>query len=596
MSKGETRPARDRDLTRRILMGAVGALAGAAFWYLGDRGQTLLPDPRAFLGVSALAAAWFAAVLVLAGPLGFGRAVLTACVTAPVAAGLLALSAFRYDAGDSPVTRPEHLFAFSLLTFLPLPYAIALSRPGAGWRHYPTLFSESWGIVLRLAAASLFAALVWLVVFLSDELLRLVEIDVIRRLIEVEWVPFTFTGLVSGVAMALVDEMAALASPVVVLRFLRLMAPAALIVVGAFVAAIPVRGLDTLFGTLSPAGTLLGMAGLLVLLVSSVADADDARAARSTVARLSARGLALVLPVLAALALWSIWLRVDAAGFSPERLAGAVAGAFILAYGLAYAASALGGAGWMARIRRANAWLALAVIGVAALWLSPALDAERLSAESQLSRFAEGRTEAERLDLWTLRHDWGRAGRDAVAAVEEMAPGRPDEATLRDRLALSAQAPDRAAFEDMPRDPTILNARAELKRLMPVQPPQAAADFDRYLLPWYAGSVAGFLEGCRDRTGNGRPGCVLIVADLIPDNPGDEAILFYKSFGLLRGEVIVPEPVFRRADAAEVFSLPQPDFAETDALIEALQDGAFETGPARINAITIGGRQFTVPH
>ena len=58
-----------------------------------------------------------------------------------------------------------------------------------------------------------------------------------------------------------------------------------LVVVGAFVAAIPVRGLDTLFGTLSPAGTLLGMAGLLVLLVSSVAERQGQTAARNILGR-----------------------------------------------------------------------------------------------------------------------------------------------------------------------------------------------------------------------------------------------------------------------------------------------------------------------
>lgn len=147
----------------------------------------------------------------------------------------------------------------------------------------------------------------------------------------------------------------------------------------------------------------------------------------------------------------------------------------------------------------------------------------------------------------------------------------------------------------MPRGPAALSARAELKELMPVMPPAAAAELDRYVLPWYAGSMASFLEGCRDRTKSGRPGCVLVVLDLVPDNPGNEAILFYKSFGLLRGEVIVPEPVFRRADAADVFSLPPPGFDETDLLLEQLQDGGFTAGPARINAITIGERQFTVP-
>lgn len=582
-------------LAKRAALAAIGGLGGGAYWFLSEELPDRLADPQLFLAVTALAFGFFAALMALTGPLRLRVALPAALLAAVPPAALLTWASLRYDALSELFARPEPVIAYLVVLVLPLPYLIAALRKGTSWRDYPTLFGEGWGIVVRIASAALFAGIVWVAVFLADELLRLVGIDVIERLRAVDWLPPTFTGLVAGLALAIVNEMRDLISAGLALKLLRLLIPPALLVVGAFTIAVPVQGLAQLFGALSPAATLLAIALVLTLLVSTGVDADDEAAPRSTLLRLSTRGLALLLPAVALLALEALRQRYQAEGLSPARVAGALAGAVLFLYGLFYAASALTGSRWMARIRAVNTVMALFVILLAALWLTPALDAERLSAEDQVARFESGRIGAGQIDLWTLEHDWGRAGRRALARIEAEAEGHPEAELLAERIGFARQAPDRLAFWNVPRGPAALSARAELKELMPVMPPAAAAELDRYVLPWYAGSMASFLEGCRDRTKSGRPGCVLVVLDLVPDNPGNEAILFYKSFGLLRGEVIVPEPVFRRADAADVFSLPPPGFDETDLLLEQLQDGGFTAGPARINAITIGERQFTVP-
>lgn len=582
-------------LVGRATLAAIGTAAGLAWWFITRELPAQVDDPQVLVAVGAGAFGFFAASLMLTGALRLRAALATAALAAAPAAALLTWASLRYDTLAELLARPETLLAWLLALALPLPYLAAAFRPGASWRHYPTLFAESWGIVLRLMAAALFVGIAWIAVFLADELLRLVGIDAVERVMRIGWLPPAFTGLVAGLALAIVGEARDLASPGLALRFLRLLILPALVVLGAFTLAIPVQGLARLFGALSPAATLIAIGLVLALLVSSGVGADDRSAARAGPVRLATRGLALLLPVVAVLALEALRQRIAAEGLSPARLGAVMAGGILLLYGILYALAALRRDGWMGRIRLVNTVLAPVVALAAALWLTPALDAGRLSAADQLARFEAGRVDAEEIDLWTLAHDWGRAGRAALAAIEAGAGGHPDAGRLRERIALARQAPDRLAFWNIPRDPVSLSAREALRALMPVVPPEAAAEFGRYVLPWYAGSMVSFLEGCRDRTASGRPGCVLVVHDLVPDNPGNEAILFYKSFGLLRGEVIVPEPVFRRADAAGVFSLPPPDFAETDRLIEALQDGAFTAGPARINAITIGARQFTLP-
>lgn len=584
------------DIGLRAALGLVGAAAGTAYWVISDKLPDVIESPHAYLLIAALAGGYLGAFMLLVGPLRLRHAAWAAALTAVPAALLLTWASLRYEALEPFLARPGSLAAYAIVLALPLPYLIAARRSRRSWRDYPTLFDESWSLVVRLGAAALFSVLVWLAVLLADQLLQLVGIDLIARLIERPYVPPVFTGLIAGIALAVVDEMEEFVSPSLLLRLLRVLVPPALLVVGAFTLAIPFQGLDALFGTLSPSATLLTIAVVLATLVTSAVDVEDETAVRSAGMRWATRALALLIPVIALLALEALRIRVAAEGLSPGRLGAMMAGAMLFLYGLLYAAAVLSGARWMGRIRAVNAWMALAVIALAVLWLTPVLNAERLSARDQVARFAEGRTEAGALDLWTLRHDWGHAGRAAVARIEAMAAGHPEEELLRERIRLSASAPDRVAFGTVVSDPGTIATRAELKEVMPVVPSEARAEFDRYVLPWYAGSVAAFLEGCRDLTDTGRPGCVLVVHDLIPDNPGNEAILFYKSFGLLRGEVIVPEPVFRRAEASEIFGVAPPDFRETDAILEALQDGAFTAGPARLNAITIGPRQFTVPY
>ena len=65
----------------------------------------------------------------------------------------------------------------------------------------------------------------------------------------------------------------------------------------------------------------------------------------------------------------------------------------------------------------------LAMIALAALWLTPVLNAERISANSQFARFTTSGDPAV-LDLWAIRQ-WGKAGDAVMADLEQAAPGNP---------------------------------------------------------------------------------------------------------------------------------------------------------------------------
>jgi Domain of unknown function (DUF4153) len=380
------------------------------------------------------------------------------------------------------------------------------------WLDYAALFSETWAIVVRLVAAAAFVGLAWGVVLLSDQVLRIVGLTLISDLLEYWIVGAVISGAVFGLGTAVVHEQAETLSPYPVLRLFRLLLPVVLSVMLVFLVALPFRGLNGLFDGLSPALLLLAMVGAGVSLVSIAVAQTDTEATQSVVLQRSAQATALILPVMAGLAAYAIWQRVGQHGWTPERLFAALTCALAVGYGLAYALSVLLGAGWMGRIRQANVGLALAVILLAGLWLTPVMNAERISARNQLARFDAGETPVADLDVEAIRR-WGIPGQAVLDVLAERAK-EPGQEALAARL----------AGTDDPGGTARAEAARALAALVSVQPTGATgtrdvliAGADEYLLRDWA-------EVCKTSAGT-EPRCLMAVADLFPSRPGEEAVL-----------------------------------------------------------------------
>jgi hypothetical protein len=563
-------------LRARWSLALAGALGGVLLWALVEASDAGLLGDRAALVLGTLIGTFFATVLAMAGPIGLVKAALRAAGLALVTAVLVGIATLRYaDPGDFFNT-PMPALAALVVGGLPVPFLVAAARPG--WRDYPALFLEAWSIVVRYAAAWAFTGLVWLVIYLSDEVLQIVGVDVIGTLLDHTIVPLAVTGAVLGLGMAVVHELADLLSPYLVLRLFRLLLPVVLAVMLVFLIALPIRGLDGLFEGLSPALLLLAMVGGGVSLVSIAIDRSDDEAAESPVIRHSARGMALALPVLAGIAVWSIWLRVGQHGWSPERLFLAVIAGLGLAYGVVYAVAVLRGAGWMGRIRQGNLGLALAIIAVAALWLTPLLNAEAISARNQLARFEAGKTAVADLDLRALEQ-WGKPGERVLAVLAERAK-EPGQEALAARL----------SGEEDPQGTGHVAQVEKLVAVLPLQPATATGTRDTLLAAAEDYALGDWLSVCTRKLETGTSACVMVVADLLPSVPGEEAMLILE----------------RSADYVDIVGLyldangmlvqrgvvrPDGRFAATDdasALLRAAQEGALPLTPALINQLGTG--------
>jgi hypothetical protein len=515
----------------RVLLAAVGALAGLSVHLLTEAlALGLLPE-RVALGLGVLGAVFFGGFLAMAGPLPPRRAALGALGLALAITALVSLAALRHPRADGLFATPFPMLAAATVAFLSLPFWMA-SQAGRGWRDDEALFTQSWTIVVRYGAAWLFVGLVWAVLLLSGALLALVGLDI--EVLLIDRAPFApvLTGAALGLGLAVVNELAEVLSPYLILRLMRLLLPPVLAVVALFLAALPLHGLSPLLGGLSVAATLLAIAAVAVTLVSTAVDATDAEAVQGAFMRAATRALAALVAPTAALAAWAVWLRVADQGWTPARVAAATISAVALGYGLAYLRALLSGGGWTARLRSGNRVMALAIVGVAALSLTPLFDAEAISARSQLARFEAGAVGVDDLDLAALAR-WGNAGAAAIAVLEARAAQPGQEA-------LAARLQDRAGWL-LPQqaEPDVL--RAELQGLIPLRPAEATAERDAILGQLSDWELQGWADSCRLRLPGGAPGCVLVVADFWPDVAGREAIFLGTTpSGYLRQEALTP--------------------------------------------------------
>lgn len=569
------------ELRQRWIMTALGLGAGLVIHALTEIMDRDLVGDRTGLGLLVLALTFFAGVLAMTGPMGLRRALPAAGAIALGAAGLLAWGAGRFDAVADYLRTGLPVLSGAVLAFVPIPFAIAAA--GRGWRHYPTLFTESWDAVVRYAAAAIFVGIVWAVIILSDMLLQIVGLTVIGDLLDVEAVPYAITGAALGLGMGVVTELADLISPDLFLRLLRLLLPVVLLVMGVFLVALPMRGLSGLFGTLSATATLLTIAGVAATLVTTAIAQSAEDAAESPVLRASARIMALILPVFTALAVWGIWLRVADYGWTPDRVLAAVIAALGLGYGLVYGIAAALGGPWMARIRQGNLAMALAVTAAAALILTPLLDPQAISARSQMARLEAGRIAPEAFDFAALRQ-WGRAGQAAHDALAARAAEPGNEA-----LAAAMNATDQPVDEAFHLR-TILSGTEVL-------PAARAADAEAVLAALDPFETAQFAETCADPGTDGKAVCMLVFSDFRPDLPGDEA-LFLAYWPGRSGSLV---GLVRDADAWRTskvhLSGPEPDKdhphapsigTDVAAVIAALRQGLPAPEPVPLNRLQLG--------
>lgn len=288
--------------------------------------------------------------------------------------------------------------------------------------------------------------------------------------------------------------------------------------------------------------------------------------------RLSAMLLALILPALAALAAVAVLERVAQYGWTPDRLAAATAAAILCGHGVVHGGAVLLRGGWMHRIRRGNVLMGAVVLLAAAGWLAPVWSPQAVSARSIEARIAADPESVVDHDLWLLARRYGVAGQEALSRIGQATPELAERvARAREDAAGSAAPRTRELVLDELRGMLAVLPEGEV---LPDELLQSASDHD----------LENFLQGCRRDTPGGAPGCVAVVADFLPLEPGKEGLLVYMSSRTwAQTRVLTREETGFRVLGQAGESLPQDG-----SVIDRLLAGEGQTEPLPANAVKLG--------
>lgn len=570
----------------RAAMAFLGGMAGLALWLLAEVLPDVQPNPRLYVALFAFTAAFFGMALALSGPASLTKSLGAALAVSVPATALLSLAALRYEDASDIANGPSTLMVFVGMVIVATPFAAVWLQDKTAWRNYSDLFDASWTIVVRYAAAWLFVGVFWAVLMLSNALLGLVGVDIIEDLIDVDAVPYVLSGMVLGIALAVVHELKAYVSPYLVLRLLRLLLPFVLVVVIIFIGALPFRGLSNLFGEFSAGGTLMGMAIGSIALVTIALDRDNSGAVRTPGMRYAAQALALVLPILAGLSVYAVVVRVVQYGWTPDRVFAAVSAVFLLIYALAYAVVAIKRHHWMARVRQINVVLALCVIAVGAAWMTPILHAERISARSQVKRFEAGEANAGQLPLWEMAHEWGNAGQAGLDRLEQA----DTDGTLTPMIAAAREAETKYSLNAL-QNAVLGGEQAKvLTDILPVRPMGSVIEADE-LADLYPALLERWTAACEEILPDGEPACVLIVAQF--DQSEDRQAVFLSEGQSGVNVEWVPLGDGKDQWARNMYDLTQKRWSDLpDGTVARVQAGDFSIAPSSLKSLFIGSAEL----
>ncbi|WP_246500206.1 DUF4153 domain-containing protein [Pseudomonas cyclaminis] len=291
---------------------------------------------------------------------------------------------------------------------------------GQRWR-YEDLFQQAWNSVFIVLYALILVGVFMLLLKLWGRLFLMLGIEFFERHFWSQLFLCISLPLVFALGMYLGGRSEKIIGQMRGMLFSAcgLLLPLIALISVLFTLTLPFTGLERIWATGYSTPILLVLAGVQLFLLNGVfQEGVQARPYPKWLTHFIELSL-LCLPILAALAFYSSWLRVEQYALSPQRFVALAAALLCGLYGLAAVwAVALRSPVWLGNLRITNPALALLFCGLVVLINTPILDPVRLSVNDQVQRLLDGRTKAEAFDAHYLRFGLEKAGEEAYAKLQ----------------------------------------------------------------------------------------------------------------------------------------------------------------------------------
>lgn len=308
-----------------------------------------------------------------------------------------------------------------LLSYIGASFLVAWPvAKGQRW-WYEDLFQQAWNSVFRVLYALILVGIFLLLLKLWSRLFLMLGIE----FFELHFWSQTFMCFSVPLVFALGMYMGGRSEKVIgqmrgmLFGACGLLLPLIALISVLFTLTLPFTGLDRIWATGYSTPILLVLAGAQLFLLNGVfQEGGQPRPYPKWLMRFVEFSL-LCLPILAALAFYSSWLRVEQYALSPQRFIALALALLCSLYGLAAVwAVVLRSPAWLSNLRITNPALALLFCVLLVLINTPVLNPIRLSVDDQVQRLLDGRTNAHAFDAHYLRFGLGKAGEEAYAQLQ----------------------------------------------------------------------------------------------------------------------------------------------------------------------------------
>ncbi|MGV4221531.1 DUF4153 domain-containing protein [Citrobacter freundii] len=477
---------------------------------------------------------------------------------------VLAMSVWlKWQVEDSDKWRQHEVFMFYgwrllLMAMLALPwiqYSLHVSREQA---RYPHFYRQLWLNALTLLIVFVANGLFWLVLLLWSEMFKLVGIPFFSTLFfDTDWFGYVAFGLITALAVVLARTQSRLVTAVQkLLTFIATgLLPLVALLALMFILTLPFTGLEAISQRVSAAGLMSTLTLLLLLLMAIVREPQKEALPYPGALRYLIKCSLIVAPIYMLIAGWSLWVRIQQYGWTPERLYGVLVVVVLLVWSFGYLASILRrGRNPLELQGPVILGVSLLALGLLVLLSSPVIDAWRISVNSHMG----------------LYHS-GKPGRAALEALQKDVAFNQDSKRRRDLNSLLQGS----------RDPVKELTATQLVSKVVIAPGSEKPD-DAF---WTFVKAQGYrITSCAEQNA-----CVLVSQDLNADGHPEQVLY---AFG--DGESLVFGMQKNKWDLLAVARLPEG--FNKDKLLQAVANQQLGSAPRIWRDITIDGKRLPMTY
>ena len=493
---------------------------------------------------------------------------------------VLAMSVWlKWQVEDSDKWRQHEVFMFYgwrllLMAMLALPwiqYSLHVSREQA---RYPHFYRQLWLNTLTLLIVFISNGLFWLVLLLWSEMFKLVGIPFFSTLFfDTDWFGYVAFGLITALAVVLARTQSRLVTAVQkLLTFIATgLLPLVALLALMFILTLPFTGLEAISQRVSAAGLMSTLTLLLLLLMAIVREPQKEALPYPGALRYLIKCSLIVAPIYMLIAGWSLWVRIQQYGWTPERLYGVLVVVVLLVWSFGYLASILRrGRNPLELQGPVILGVSLLALGLLVLLSSPVIDAWRISVNSHMGLYHSGKIKPDQVSLYMLDHS-GKPGRAALEALQKDVAFNQDSKRRRDLNSLLQGS----------RDPVKELTATQLVSKVVIAPGSEKPD-DAF---WTFVKAQGYrITSCAEQNA-----CVLVSQDLNADGHPEQVLY---AFG--DGESLVFGMQKNKWDLLAVARLPEG--FNKDKLLQAVANQQLGSAPRIWRDITIDGKRLPMTY